>query len=271
MRKWIKGHKFITFLIIAIVVAVIFLGTAAAADTNGPLSGISSTIFGKIGKPFVAIGKKISNAFYGATHYDDLQAELDKLELENNELKQKLSEQEMNRTELEELRQLEKGLNYVGNNSRKLITCDITSVDGSNWMNVFTINAGSKAGLAEGDVVVYGDGLVGKISSCGADSSKVTTIMDTGINVSFSVRGKSKILGILDDGTGSTMSGFTLDDGAAVAEGDVLVTSGMGTYPEGLVIGTVTRVKYDSEKQIKTITVKPYVSYSAIRKVSVIL
>ncbi len=45
----------------------------------------------------------------------------------------------------------------------------------------------------------------------------------------------------------------------------------MGMYPSGIEIGTVTAVNYNSDTQLKMITVKPSVNFRGIRKVAVII
>ena len=62
-----------------------------------------------------------------------------------------------------------------------------------------------------------------------------------------------------------------LDEDSTVAEGDILLTSGMGTYPEGIEIGSVRSVTSNSNTLIKEITVEPSVDLNSLRKVSVIL
>ena len=62
-----------------------------------------------------------------------------------------------------------------------------------------------------------------------------------------------------------------LDEDSTVAEGDILLTSGMGIFPEGLEIGSVRSVTSNSNTLIKEITVEPSVDLNSLRKVSVIL
>ena len=81
----------------------------------------------------------------------------------------------------------------------------------------------------------------------------------------------TEILGILSgDGRGG-LDGYVLDADSGIIEGDVLLSSGMGMYPSGIEIGTVTAVNYNSDTQLKMITVKPSVNFRGILKVAVII
>ena len=46
------------------------------------------------------------------------------------------------------------------------------------------------------------------------------------------------------DGKGE-LTGYLLDNGKKISEGDILMTSGLGRYPAGIQIGTVTSVNKD--------------------------
>ena len=52
---------------------------------------------------------------------------------------------------------------------------------------------------------------------------------------------------------------------------DVYKRQGMGSYPEGIEIGSVKSVKYNSDKLMREIIVEPAVSFESLRKVAVII
>ncbi|MPM24938.1 hypothetical protein SDC9_71427 [bioreactor metagenome] len=55
-----------------------------------------------------------------------------------------------------------------------------------------------------------------------------------------------------------------------VLPGDVVVTSGLGLYPEGIPIGEVDKVIDDKNKSMKHIVVKPYVNFKNVEDVTII-
>ena len=67
------------------------------------------------------------------------------------------------------------------------------------------------------------------------------------------------------------LTGFMLDSNAEIKEGDRIITSGIGRYPAGIILGRITKAGYDSNKQLMEISVKPEVDFTSIDKVSVII
>ena len=68
-----------------------------------------------------------------------------------------------------------------------------------------------------------------------------------------------------------SVSGYMIDGESLVSEGDVIITSGLGTYPPGLEIGSVKSVTYNSNTLLKEITVELAVNFKSLDKVAVIL
>ena len=60
------------------------------------------------------------------------------------------------------------------------------------------------------------------------------------------------------------------DSSYDVLPGDTLVTSGLGLYPEGIIIGKVDKVIDDKNQSLKYVVVKPYVDFKSIDDVIVI-
>lgn len=144
-------------------------------------------------------------------------------------------------------------------------------MDGTNWMNLFTINAGTEEGIREGSVVVSGEGLVGRVHSAGKGWAKVVSLIDESSRITFKVSDDLKLIGVVEGSSDGTMSGFMLDSRAKVSEGDRLETSGMGVFPAGIEIGKITKVRYDSDEQLQRISVKSSVDFKSLQKVTVIL
>jgi len=271
--RWIKDHKLVSFLLIVIVLAVSFLiYSVASGGTGNAASGAAGTVLGKIEQPFTAAANKISGGVSGIFSYNSLKKENEQLKEENQALQKKVTSLTLTANQLDELKNLEGALKYKGKgDTTKLISGDVISMDGTNWMNIFTINIGSEKGIKKGDVVVNGDGLVGKVKSVGYGWSKVVSVVDESCKISFKVYGNLKILGILEEASDGTLTGFTLDSEATVTEGDTLITSGMGRYPSGIVIGKIIKVSYDSNEQLQKVTVRPAVDFKSLQKVSVLI
>ena len=267
--NWIKKHKKSSVLILVLILAAgLFLFTLARGGEGDPASGPAGTVFGRITAPFSSLGNRFSLSFAGK----ELQEENAKLRAENEALKQEVSQNAISSEDLAELRSLKKALNYVDSDAgQKYVSADIIAIDGRTWTNLFTINAGTEQNVKVGDVVVTGDGVAGVVRSVGNGWAKVAAVTDASVDLSFRVSGRPGIIGVLDDSDGSALSGFTLESSAAVSEGDTLITSGLGIYPEGIPIGQVTRVYDDNNAQLRRVTVRPAVKPASVRKVMVIV
>jgi rod shape-determining protein MreC len=60
------------------------------------------------------------------------------------------------------------------------------------------------------------------------------------------------------------------DSSYDVIPGDVLLTSGLGLYPESIPIGEIEKVIDDKNKGLKYVVVKPYADFKNIDDVVVI-
>ena len=97
------------------------------------------------------------------------------------------------------------------------------------------------------------------------------SLIDEGSKVSFKLARDRKQLGVVSGNEKGEVSGYMIDGEALVSEGDVIITSGLGTYPEGLEIGSVKSVTYNSNTLLKEITVELAVNFKSLDKVAVIL
>ncbi len=272
MFRWIKKHKLITILITIIVVSlVVLVSTMSTGGTGNPITNGLSSIWSTIERPFVSVADSISSSVSNAFSAGDIADENEKLKEEIASLQEKLNENKLSAEELKELRELSALLNYDYAEGKKIVTADISTYDGVNWTNTFTINAGSASGIKENSIVCYGGALVGRVSSVGENWAKVVSIIDDSSNVSFQVDRDSKLLGVISGKNNSDLEGYMLDGEATVTEGDKIKTTGMGIYPKGIEIGTITEVKYDSDTKSKQVEVEPKAVFTGLKKVSVII
>ena len=94
------------------------------------------------------------------------------------------------------------------------------------------------------------------------------SLIDEDCDVSFKLVRDRKQLGIVSGSAGGGIVGYMMDADSTVSEGDIIVTSGLGLYPEGISIGNVV---YNSNTLLKEITVEPVVNFKGLEKVAVII
>lgn len=270
--RWIREHKLISAIIaILLILVIVFAVSIAKGGKGNPITGAVNKGASVVSGGLSSVTESIKENVKGIFSYKSLQKQVNELQAENDQLKKELAETGLDREDLEQLKELSEALNFDYTKKEfDLVTADITSMDGSNWTNVFTIDRGSESGIETGDAVVNGMGLVGRIQQTGNGWSKVVAIIDEDSNVSFKLVRDRKQLGIVSGSEGGGISGYMMDSASTVSEGDILITSGLGTYPEGITIGNVKSVVYNSNTLLKEITVEPAVNFKGLEKVAVI-
>lgn len=271
--RWMREHKLITaLLLVFLLLLLIFAASMAAGGRFAHVTEPINTGVSKVSGIFSKAGNTIRDNVKGIFSYRSLQKEVEALKSENAELTRQLTEEKLTKQQLDELKELAEALNYDYTEQKfDIVTGDVISLDGSNWTNIFTINCDTESGIKVGDAVVNGIGLIGKVEETGEGWSKVMSLIDEGSKVSFKLARDRKQLGVVSGNEKGEVSGYMIDGEALVSEGDVIITSGLGTYPEGLEIGSVKSVTYNSNTLLKEITVELAVNFKSLDKVAVIL
>lgn len=271
--RWIREHKLIAGLLtLLLVLVIIFVLSVVSGKGNNSVTAVVNKGASGISGFLSSVGQTVRENVTGIFSHGAMQEEIKKLEEENQRLERELAAAKLEESQLEQLQQLSQLLNYdYVKETFQVVTADITLADGAEWTSVFTIDRGTEAGITEGKIVINGAGLVGKVSASGEGWAKVISLIDSGNKVSFKLSRDGNQLGIVTGNSQGYISGYMLDSESTVAEGDIILTSGMGLYPEGLEIGSVRSVTNNSNTLIKEITVEPTVELNSLRKVSVIL
>lgn len=201
------------------------------------------------------------------------------LEEENKKLKKQLIDNSFSKKELQQLTDLKKTLKYFEEKIfDNYIVADIIAKNSNSFYTNFIISAGSKEGIKKGDLVLSGDGIIGIVEKSESNYSKVLSLLDSNVSFSFKSVREEEINGIVSQNITADvfknikqglLKGYVFDD-SQVLVGDMVVTSGMGEYPQGIAIGEVFEIFEDDENLLKYITVKPYTDFNNITKVMVV-
>ena len=206
---------------------------------------------------------------------------LEVLEKENENLKQEIVELNNKISESQSIQNLKKALNFIPEDYKaNMISASVVSKNDGNWYTSFVIGAGSDAGVKKDSLVVNGSGLVGIVYEVSKNYSKAISILDTKSSVSFKLLKNSDYKGVITQDTDISgkekykengyLQGYMFDSSYDVLPGDILVTSGLGLYPEGILIGKVDKVIDDKNKSLKYVVIKPYADFKNIDDVIVI-
>lgn len=148
----------------------------------------------------------------------------------------------------------------------------IIAKDPGNWFNTFIINKGTNYGLKKNMAVITADGLVGKISECGYNYSKVVSIIDDTDAVSAqSVRTNSIGYVTADFSEEAQCKMQYSENNSDILAGDEIVTSYISEiYPRGISIGHVKKLVTDDRTSLKYAIIEPSVDFSRLDYVLVI-
>jgi len=149
---------------------------------------------------------------------------------------------------------------------------EILALSGEVLPTAATISAGRRQGIEEGDPVLTGEGLLGRIGETYDDLSRVTLITDPNSAVACEVE-STGVLGVLrlapSPHARLVLANVPLTD--TVHVGQRVLTSGYSLhYPRGLAVGQVVRAVPDASRLMLEVEVAPAVQLSRLRHAFVI-
>lgn len=108
--------------------------------------------------------------------------------------------------------------------------------------NTITIYKGLNDSLRVGNAVITNDGLIGIIEKCEKEDSVVRLITNKNSNISVSINASMGILKVIDDNLVVT----NISNKDKIDIGSAIYTSGYSKIPEGIFVGTVSKVSLAS-------------------------
>jgi len=185
------------------------------------------------------------------------------------ELERQLSGQAELRAENERLRGLVGMAQRL--HGRKLVAAKVIGLGTSPATQVVRIDVGADDGVAAGDVVLAGTGLVGRVSGATGSYAEVQLLIDPRSAVDVVDR-RSRARGMVrGQGAGVPCLVDHLVRTADVIEGDELVTSGIGgLFPSGLPVGRVVSVTSPKVGVFRSAELSPRVDFSVLEELLVV-
>lgn len=282
-----KNKRKINFKVIATgVVAItligivgISIGSNKGSNPIGANMGMNSisTISSTINSGF----NFVKGGFENIINFHKNAKKAEALEEENNKLQQEVIDLQNKLDDTQSLESLKSALNFVDEKYvAKTLSAKVVSKNDGNWYTTFVVSAGSKDGVKKDSLVMNGKGLVGVVYEVSNNYCKVVSLLDTKSSVSFKLAKNSEFKGIITYGeniddeadyrNSGLLQGYMFDLNYNVLPGDVVTTSGLGLFPEGIVIGKVEKVVEDKNNSLKYVIVKPNVDFKNIDDVVVV-
>ena len=257
-----------------IVVAVLLAASLGLLALNqmGRLEGVKAVLripLTALQRSVTGLTAGVGGLFGPSGDSAALQARLDALEAENIQLRAENTQLKEDAADLSLLTALLDYERTVPDN--RYAAANVIGRDSSPFLGYIMIDLGSDAGLARDMPVVTQQGLVGTIVqlTCCASVVRLVTDADSAVNARLQT---SRDEGIA---VGSFSGGLELQflsQQATVALGDTVLTSGLGgTYPEGLVLGTVSAVQRQDYEVLQKAILSPAVDFSRLEIVLVIV
>ena len=149
-------------------------------------------------------------------------------------------------------------LNSSANLDARVLVAEIIGVEPDPNRHEIIINKGVGDGLFKGQAVLDAHGLIGQLVEVGPYTSRALLITDATHALSVKVN-RSGVRSILA-GTGhpDRLRLLYVPDSADVAEGDLLVSTGLGRrYPAGYPAATVTAISREPGQSFVTVEARP--------------
>lgn len=165
--------------------------------------------------------------------------ENERLMEENRRLRQWQATAQRLATENERLRAL---LNAHESKSVPVATARVIGQSAGSYVRAILVNAGTSSGVAPGNVAVDATGVLGRVISSGADTSRVLLLTDLNSRIPVKVLPADVNAILLGDNLDQPQLAF-LPGGVKVSTGDWVVTTGHGgIFPPDLPVGRIATV-----------------------------
>lgn len=267
-----RESRLLLVLLIAIAFALITVDIRGGEDS--PVDGArqaAATVFGPVEDGVSSAVDPIGNAIGAVRDSGERHDRIAELERENAALKAKLGSDDRNRSRVHQLDAMLKkaGAGQYGIKGAEVI--GIGAAQGFSW--TVTIDAGANDGIKRDMTVLNGDGLVGRVTTVGPTTATVLLANDPDFTVGTRME-KTDELGFATGQGDRPLRVQLLNGKAKVKKGDRLVTFGSQKdrpFVPGVPVGEITRVEPSGGDLTRNVYVKPYVGFTKLDIVGVVV
>ncbi|MFD5715118.1 rod shape-determining protein MreC [Streptomyces pharetrae] len=267
-----RESRLLLVLLIAIAFALITVDIRGGEDS--PVDGArraAASVFGPIENGVASAVDPVGNAIAAVRDSGERHDRMAELERENAALKAKLGSDDRNRSRLQ---QLDKMLKIAGQGQYGIKGAEVIAIgaaQGFSW--TITIDVGANDGIRRDMTVLNGDGLVGRVTTVGPNISTVLLATDPDFTVGTRMEGSDE-LGFAAGQGDRPLRVELLNGKAQIKKGDRLVTFGSQAdkpFVPGVPVGVVSRVDPSGGDLTRTLYVTPFVSFTKLDIVGVVV
>lgn len=264
-------------LVLLLVTSVSLVTIDYRGGERSPLDGLRSlaaAVFGPVEEAAAAVTRPVGDALGSVSRLGDGRAEVRRLRRENQELTRRLRTSEFDRARAAELDAL---LRLAGAGRYRVVPAQVIAIGPAQTFSwTVTVDAGTRDGVRPDMTVLNGDGLVGRVKTAGPSTATVLLAADPRSSVGVRLEGTMEVgfttgHGVRDEGN---LELRLLDGQSTVARGDRMVTFGsQGNVPyvSGVPVGEVVRVAGTPGSQTRSAVVAPYVDFTALDLVGIVV
>jgi rod shape-determining protein MreC len=236
------------------------------------LRAFGEAIFGPIEEGATAVVHPIAGAYDTIVGSPGAHRRINRLEQENRRLREQLRTRQLDGRRAAELDHL---LGTAGLGGYRIVPGQVIS-SGQGLENTVSIDVGSGNGVKSDMTVLCGDGMVGRVTRVGPTTSTVLLATDAASSIGGRLEGSNEIGIVQGAGRrgGTSLRFQLLDSTASIKPGQRIVSFGSQgdrPYVPGVPIGVVTRIEQISGSLTRTAFVRPFVRFTALDVVGVVV
>lgn len=263
--KRLQPRTLLVIVLVAVSVGLLaFGGSAALAPARElaqvPLAWLQRAVAGGWGR--------VAGLLQPNPDLDALRQQAATLEAENTQLR---AENTQLRESEAQLRILSGLVEYARSQPEaKYLTANLIGRDTSPLLSFILLDRGSDDGVIKGMPVVTGRGLVGRVVEVSPGACKVQPVTDPASAVAARLQ-TSRESGIVVGQLGGGLEMQFITQQTKVEPGEIVLTSGLGgTFPAGIVLGTVSAVQQLNYEVLQNADVVPAVDLNQLEIVLII-
>lgn len=266
-----------TFFAVLTLASLLLITIDARGGGTGPLSRVragATAVFGPVQdglaaaiEPVRGVGRSALELFRLRDENVRLRAELDRI----IERRRSIEDLERQNRSLESLLDMREGL-LARSDDYAFRAASVIGLAPSNFEWTITIDVGSRDGVERDMSVINGDGLVGRVVQVGPTASRVLLAVDRSFSAAVRMP-RSGEHGFVEGGGTDPLRLTLIDPEADVRPDDEVVTASYrnATFPPGIPLGRIASVGELSGTLNRDIEVRPYVDYTTLQHVLVVL
>ena len=266
---------------VLVLLALALITISFRESESGPLHTVQASVASAL-QPLTVAVERVARPFRDAYNWTEglfsARADVDRLQAENQELRQLVIQNESAVQRNVELTRL---LDYVESprfpSDFGFVAASVTAQPSSAFEQAIVLPVGSNDGIEQDAPVVTGEGLVGLVTRVTPNSSRVTLLTDAASAVS-AVDLRTGAAGIVEHGqTGDSLVLTRVRKADNINVGDEIVTSGWrqgdlaSLYPPGIPIGRVTFVGTLNTDLYQQVQIESDVDFSSLESVLVLV